>query len=127
MANVLSRMGRSGGMVITGVEQVAGSFLKAATQAPEKAVEITERHIERVADLQRSTVPVREGETRESITHDVELADGRVRGEAGPTHFVARFLQFGTSRMSPKWDALGAGEAIAPEWQRDLADAAGDV
>lgn len=114
-------------LAVTGTQFVAGSFLKAATSAPEMAEDITLRHIGRVADVMRSTVPVREGEVRDSIESDVRNEKGRVIGEAGPTHFVARFLQFGTVNMSPKWDALGAGEGIAPEWQADLADAAGDV
>lgn len=47
---------------------------------------------------------------------------GRVGALAANIHFVAGFLQRGTSKMSPKYDFLGAAEPHVNQWVDDLAD-----
>lgn len=135
--NTVSRQGRKGRLVgtdrfvyITGVEAVSASFIHASTTAQTKAMSITDRAARSVWAAQRNSVPVASGHTRKSIRNTVEASrDGNYVRSIGPAWPldrapVARFLVFGTVKMSPKWDFFGASQPPIDTWMADMEQAA---
>lgn len=135
--NTVSRQARKGRpvginkfMYVTGVEAVAASFMHASQTSQTKAMSITDRAARSVRTAQVDSVPVASGVTKKSIRNTVEDSrDGnyvRSIGPAWPTSRapVARFLVFGTVKMSPKWDFFGASQAPIDTWMSDMEQAA---
>jgi hypothetical protein len=103
-------------------EQLAAELAGAALTAPQKAWGATTRAAAAIKSAQYNSAPVLTGETRRSISGTSSRRAGSMRADIGPTHFVARFLVFGTVKMSPKWDLLGASQAGMEGWLKDMED-----
>jgi hypothetical protein len=67
------------------------------------------------------------GETAGSVTWDAAptVQGSQVWAETGPEHFVARFLEYGTSKMSPQPFADAAATSQAAPFILDLLNVAG--
>lgn len=99
-----TRPGARGGFVVEGVDALVRDFTrKAATVHPEAGRTVVAQAA-RAADRMRSTVAVDDGDVRDSITSDSAptLTGTGVYADVGPEHFVARFLENGTVKMSPR-------------------------
>lgn len=99
-----TRAGARGGTVVDGVDALVREFAhKATTIHPEAGATVVEI-AGRAAQEMRDTVAVDEGDVHDSITADdtPTPTPAGVYAEAGPEHFVARFLENGTVKMSPR-------------------------
>jgi hypothetical protein len=103
-------------------EQLAAELASAGALASAKAWSATKTAAGAIKSAQYNSAPVLTGETRRSISGTSSRRGGSVRADIGPTHFVARFLVFGTVKMSPKWDLFGASQAGMEGWLKDMAD-----
>lgn len=102
------------------------SHAAASAQVAAKRVALEAAHgIEQTWEAQAPVGPT--GMTSSDPVNIVEPVDegGRVGAEAANIHFVAGFLQRGTSKMSPKYDFLGAAVPHVEKWVNDLADEVG--
>jgi hypothetical protein len=73
-------------------------------------------------------IPRDTGRTASSVTWDesATVKGNEVSAEAGPEWFVARFIEYGTSKMPPRSFAEPAALAATPKFLTDLLDA-GDL
>lgn len=105
---------------ITGLEAATAPLVVESQVVALRARSITDRAASRIEQAQKQSAPVRSGATRASIQNTVvDHPDGYARS-VGPTHFVARFLVFGTVKMSPKWDLFGASQAGIDWWLSEM-------
>jgi hypothetical protein len=103
-------------------EQLATELVVAGLTAPVKVASSTRTAVAAIESAQYNSAPVLTGETRNSIGSDISVRGASVRANIGPSHFVARFLVFGTVKMSPKWDLFGASQAGMEGWLKDMED-----
>lgn len=113
-------VGVSPHVVVTGLTAVSASFLNAAERTQNDAVTVTDQAAQSLRAAQFSSAPVLSGETRGSIVNTVEARYNGYARSVGPTHFVARFLVFGTVKMSRKWDFFGASQPTIERWQTEM-------
>ena len=94
----------STGLVVEGVDALVRDFTRKATTVQPLAGKAVVESAEKAAQWMRDTVPVDEGDVLDSITSDraPTPTPGGVYADAGPEHFVARFLENGTVKMSPR-------------------------
>jgi len=64
--------------------------------------------------------PVRTGNLRASIGHDLTESNGVVEAEIGPTASYAHFLEHGTSRMAPRPFLGPAFDRRAPNLEKAM-------
>lgn len=109
---------KSTGVIVEGADVVADRFaLKARTIRPLAGAAAVE-HARKAAALMRSDVNVRLGHVQESITStDATETDTGVYADAGPTHFVARFLEFGTAKTPPFPFVRPAADQVLAEFR----------
>lgn len=111
-------------LVVTGLNEVTASFVGAAATVQAKALVKTRAAAEQIRDAQRAAVPVLEGTTRRSVNYETSITREGVEATVGADHFVARFLQFGTVRMSPKMDLFAASQPGVDSWLDAMSDIA---
>lgn len=119
-----------GSASIQGLDVVVRDFTRAADRVQPDAERLVVDHAGKLADRMRSIVPVDEGDVLDSITSDVGSStdDGGVWAEAGPDTeanrqaFVARFLEDGTSKMSPRPFVHPAAEMILGDFAEAVRD-----
>jgi HK97 gp10 family phage protein len=113
---------RSNAFVVEGVDAIVNRFtLRSKTIGP-LAGAAAVRGARRAADVMRSTVAVDRGDVRDSITSDTEptIEGTTIYADAGPTHFVGKFLEEGTVRMAPQPFAQPAADQVVPEFVNDI-------
>jgi hypothetical protein len=103
-------------------EQLAAELAVAGASVGSKVAARTRSATDAIRGAQYHSAPVLTGTTRNSIGADISVRGASVRANIGPTHFVSRFLVFGTVKMSPKWDLFGASQAGMEGWLKDMAD-----
>ena len=120
--------GASGGIVVDGLDAVVTEFTWRATTITPEAGKVTVDHAGKAAQLMRDKVPIDSGDTLDSITSDSAptMSVGGVYADAGPEHFVARFLENGTVKMSPRPFVGPAADQILGPFTDALGDLAGD-
>jgi len=114
--------GARGTLYITGWQAVSAALTNEAVNVKGRAVDATDTAAQMVEEAQRSSGSFvdRSGRTRRSIENMVvPRSDGYARW-IGSTHYVSRFLVFGTVKMSPKWDLFGASQAGIDWWERRM-------
>lgn len=112
-----TRRGASGGVVADGVDALVRDITrKAATIEPLAGKAVVE-FADKAAQRMRDTVAVDEGDVLDSITSDSTPTRGAggVYADAGPEHFVSRFLENGTVHMSPRPFVGPAADRTVPE------------
>lgn len=99
------------GIVVEGEDLVVGVYTREAATIVPRAGALVVHHAGQAANLMRSLVPVgTRGAVLNSITADTRphIDGGTVYADAGPDldedpqAFVARFLEYGTVKMSPR-------------------------
>jgi HK97 gp10 family phage protein len=124
-----SRAGTRGGVVVEGVDALVRDITrKAATIAPLAGKAVVDS-AGRAAQRMRDKVPIDEGDTLGSITSDstASPSPAGVYADAGPEHFVARFLENGTVHMSPRPFVGPAADLTVPELEQALRDLGSDL
>ena len=122
LATSIAARSRGVGFYITGWEVSATAFAAEAAQVGPRAKSITDSAAQMIERDQRASAPARSGKTRDSIENTVEEhPDGYARS-VGPTHFVSRFLVFGTVKMPPQWDLFGASQAGVEWWEDRMSE-----
>jgi len=116
-------LGARGTLYITGWQAVAGAFANEASQIQRRVVNITDMAANRIETAQRANIPVDEGRTRASVENTAEVRGDDYARQIGPTWFVARYLQFGTIKMSAKMDLYAASRRDMDWWQDRMAEA----
>lgn len=111
-------------LFIRGHEAASALFTKKATEVQQKVRSETDQAAEDLESAMRSEIPVLEGDTRDSVSNTVEDGYGGYARRVGPTHFVARFLEYGTVNMPQKMDLHGVGRRIGERWQQRMRGAA---
>ena len=124
-----TRPGVKGGIVVEGVNAVARVWQRKAITMPAEAGAAVVKAAGRAAERMRQRVPVRSRKTQQSITADrtPSIGEGGVYADAGPTWFVARFLERGTVKMSPRPFVRPATDETIPELVRELGRIAREV
>lgn len=113
--------------IVTGLNAFTADLLGSAAAVGGKALDATRESAEEIRDAQRAVVPVLEGTTRRSVSYETGVRDGEITASIGASHFVARFLQFGTVKMSPKMDIIAASQPGVDRWMDRMAEIAADV
>lgn len=131
-----TRSGVRGGVVVEGLDAVVRDFTRKAATLQPAAGAATVRAAGRAAERMRNTVPIGPPELHvlDSITADQTpnfdlggpYADAGPDMEAGEGAFVARFLENGTVKMSPRPFAGPAADKTIPEFVADV-DQLGDI
>lgn len=109
---------------VIGETAAAAMLLRAGAGAHEAAKRSAMESAGRIADEWQQTIPVgpagRTGSEKENVAEDIS-SPGIAGAAAVSSFFVSTFLQFGTSKMSPKVDLLGSGQVEAEKWADALA------
>lgn len=74
--------------------------------------ELTEAVAEEAAQRYRDSVPVDEGDLKDSVFGDVALTPDGFQGRVGATDWKAGLVEFGTSRRSPDGSLRRAVESL---------------
>lgn len=122
-----TRAGKSG-LVVDGVDVVVQQFTREALSSSARASAVVVTYAEKAANRMRATVPVDQGDLLDSISADRQatIEDGSVFAEAGPdldenpAAFVARFIENGTVKMSPRPFAGPAADGVLPDFERAM-------
>jgi HK97 gp10 family phage protein len=124
-----TRSGTRGGVVVEGLDAVVRDITRKAALIEPHAGKAVVDHAGRAAQRMRDNVPVDEGDTLDSITSDSAPTPtaGGVYADAGPEHFVARFLENGTVHMSPRPFVGPATDLTIPELEQTLRDLGSDL
>lgn len=107
---------------VVGATAAAVRLARAAASVPgevQKAAVDAGHKIERDWE---SNIPRRSGFTAsdpQNVT-TAEVSPGMVGATVESRHFVARFLQFGTTTMSPRVDLFGLARPHVDAWNRDI-------
>lgn len=125
---VARRAGAKPPIVVEGVDVLTRAFTSAAVAATVDASALVITTAEKAANHMRANVPVDEGNVLDSISADrIATVDvGGVCAEAGPdldenpAAFVARYLENGTVKMSPRPFVGPAADHVAPDFERGL-------
>jgi len=120
---------RSGiGIDVDGLDAVVKEFTWRAKRVTPEAGKVTVEYAEKAAQKMRDTVPIDQGDVLDSIDADSmpTIGMGSVYADAGPGHFVARFLENGTVKMSPRPFVGPAADQILGPFADALGDIAGD-
>lgn len=115
---------------IEGLDAVVRDFTRAADRIRPDAGVVVVEWADKAAQKMRDLVPIDEGDVLDSITSDpAPQIDGTgMYAEAGPDTeanaqaFVARFLEDGTSKMSPRPFVHPAAEMILAGFERAVTD-----
>src|SRR5690606_11019204 len=116
------------GFDVDGLDAVVTEFtLRAAKVSPE-AGKVAVEYAGKAAQLMRDKVPIGSGETLGSISADSSptVSMGGGYAAAGPEWFVARFLEYGTVKMSPRPFVAPAADQILGPFAEALGDIVGD-
>lgn len=110
------------GVVIEGLDAVVSEFSRKADRIPKDAGKTVVEYAEKAAQRMRDRVPVDEGDTLDSISADQRptLTPGGVYADAGPSWFVARFIEHGTVKMPPRPFVGPAAAETLPEFEKAL-------
>lgn len=126
-----SRRGRglSPNFVVMGIQAWSAQLAHKALTSEGAAKAITDRHGEIIRQAQYNSAPVRTGQTRDSIRADRNAVPGGYEVDIGPIYSrsrapVARYLVFGTIKMSRKWDLFGASQPGINSWQEQMEELA---
>ena len=119
--------GLSPHFVVEGVNAWSAQLAHAALTTRSEAASVTDAHAKQIQEAQRSERGFRDrsGVTRRSVTvskndspYGYEVSIGPGFPSSGPP--VARFLVFGTVKMSPKWDLFGLSQPGINSWQQEM-------
>lgn len=105
---------------VENAERVARLFATAVLKIGPSVDEVLDEYAEKVADTQRGLVAYQSGTTRDSIDWDAPTAGVR---SIGPSWFVGRFLEHGTSKMAPQPFVGPSLDMHADDLFTDLRDA----
>ena len=123
--------GLSPDFVFMGIHAWSAQLAHAALTTKAQAVAITDAAAKQIQTAQRSEREFRDrtGVTRRSVTvskgdspYGYEASIGPGMPSSGPP--VARFLVFGTVKMSRKWDLFGLSAPGVASWQQQMEDLA---
>ena len=115
--------------VVEGIQSWSAQLAHAALTTRSEAAAVTDAHAKQIQEAQRSERGFRDrsGVTRRSVTvskndspygYEVSIGPGFPQANQGPP--VARFLVFGTVKMSPKWDLFGLSQPGINSWQQEM-------
>lgn len=114
-----TRSGKGGSVVADGVDAIVQDFIREAAGVEDRAEKTVVEFAKKAAGYMRDIVPRDSDDTHDSITADPKAtkAGHGVYADAGPEHFVARFLEEGTVKMSPRAFVRPAAEKVLPEFE----------
>ena len=115
--------------VVLGLNAWSAQLANAALTTKQKAKEITDAHAKQIQTAQRSEREFadRTGVTRRSVTvsksdspygYEASIGPGFPQAKQGAP--VARFLVFGTVKMSRRWDLFGLSQPGIESWQAEM-------
>lgn len=113
---------------VEGALEVAADFLEAATTIRPRLAARLRKAGDDIADDYRRDIPDRSGRTRAGVVVEgPNVAFDGIEVEVGNEHFAAGFVEFGGARSGPRPALIPAADKHVPNWERDVADEAGDV
>lgn len=113
--------------VVMGLQAWTAQMAAKALSIQQDAVKATDAHAKMIEAAQKSETRFRDrsGNTRSSVSttkrasaQGYEVSVGPDWPTKGPP--VARFLVFGTVKMSPKWDVFGLSQPYINSWQQEM-------
>lgn len=115
--------------VVTGLQAWSAQLAHAALSTEKEVQAVTDAHAKMIQRAQRSETGFqdRTGVTRRSVTvskndspfgYEVSIGPGFPQAKQGPP--VARFLVFGTVKMSRRWDLFGLSQPGIDSWQQAM-------
>lgn len=90
------------GADVSGLNSIRGSLLAADRTAAAQAGRLVRETAADVTATAKQLAPVRTGNLRRSITHQVNNVPGGIEAVVGTSVEYAHFLERGTSRMAPR-------------------------
>jgi HK97 gp10 family phage protein len=110
------------------IDHLAVMFANARKAIDIEQAKVVKRTAHLIAATQRATVAKRSRRTSRSIKvtgpKGRRLGPTSLEAEIGPTHFVARFLEFGTVKMLPRPFVAASADPHMERHCREMADAA---
>jgi HK97 gp10 family phage protein len=109
------------------LDRLAADFERAGDDLEGKAERLVRGATLQTDAFGKANAAVRTGFMRSSITSEFDMAGDTKRGEVGPTAHYSAYLEYGTSRMSPRPFMNKAADVVEPQFYAGAAAIAAET